>query len=123
MNVLLNAVGAVDGLVHNQKITIICNKITIVKGLPTSEKIEIESISHIQPLTNIQIYKSTDSSIDSAKKMKFYIIGDKVQIINSQLKTLENCFVKWGDDMYAIFEKEDWSINGWVRLSGALQDV
>lgn len=123
MNVLNSAVGAVDGLVHNQKITIICNKIKIQKGLPISEKIEIETISHIQPLTNIQIYKSTDSSLDSAKKMKFYIIGDKVQIINSQLKNLENCFIKWGDDMYAIFEKEDWSINGWIRLSGALHNV
>lgn len=123
MNVLINALSAVNSLISNQIITIICNKITVANGLPLSQKIKIESIAHIQPLADIQIYKSTDSSLDSSKKMKFYIIGDKVNIINSQLNSLENSFIKWGDDMYSIYEKEDWSLNGWIRISGALQDV
>lgn len=121
MNLLVNALSGVNGLIQNQEIRIIINHLSTDKGYPNLLTTAVTPhISHIQPLELANEYKNTDSTIDSVKKYRIYLLGDKINLINSQIDNADEYLIEWGKINLKPYAKEDWSLNGWICIYATL---
>ena len=79
------------------------------------DSVELETIAHIQPVTPFEIAKLTDSTIDSPAIYRFYFLDDLANVLNSlESKT---SLIKWGDKLFRVNAKSDWSQNGWIKVT------
>ena len=115
MNILKNALNHIQTLIQNQKIVIINEIITNNNGFANVESVELETIAHIQPVSPFEIAKIAGSTIDSPAIYRFYFLDDLANVLNS----LENksSLIKWGDKLYRVNAKSDWSQNGWIKVT------
>lgn len=116
LNLLNNAIPYVKGLIENERILIINKFIVNEEGFPFEKEEKIETISHVQPLNPYQVSKITGSTLDSPIMMRFYIIGNLANVLNSIQKT--DCVIQWNERSFKIFSKQDWSLNGWISVIG-----
>lgn len=124
MNLLNDAIPALQGLIENQNITIVNESIKNQNGFPTSLIEKVETFAHIQPINPNELVKLTSGTLDSARYFRFYILGNLAQVLSSVSKT--DCKIVWGDSEFRVFSKEDWSLNGWIMVIGseiAKQDI
>lgn len=124
MNLLNDAIPALQGLIENQNITIVNESIKNQNGFPTSLIEKVETFAHIQPINPNDLVKLTSGTLDSARYFRFYILGNLAQVLSSVSKT--DCKIVWGDSEFRVFSKEDWSLNGWIMVIGseiAKQDI
>lgn len=121
MNVLKQALSNVSALIQNQEITIINKKQVNINGFSTTQNESISTYAHIQPLTPFEVAKITDSTLDSKSAYKFYILDNLAEVLNSLKNTKST--ILWGDREFNVFSKNDYSLNGWVRVIGVEQNV
>lgn len=124
MNLLNDAIPALQGLIENQNITIVNESIKNQNGFPASLIEKVETFAHIQPINPNELVKLTSGTLDSARYFRFYILGNLAQVLSSVSKTA--CKIVWGDSEFRVFSKEDWSLNGWIMVIGseiAKQDI
>lgn len=115
MNILKNALNHIQTLIQNQKILIINEQIANINGFANVESVELETMAHIQPVTPFEIAKLTDSTIDTPVIYRFYFLDDLANVLNSlESKT---SLIKWGDKLYRVNAKSDWSQNGWIKVT------
>lgn len=115
MNILKNALNHIQTLIQNQKILIINEQITNINGFANVESVELETVAHIQPVAPFEIAKLTDSTIDSPAIYRFYFLDDLANVLNSlESKT---SLIKWGDKLFRVNAKSDWSLNGWIKVT------
>ena len=114
MNLLNEAIPALQGLIKSQAISIINKEIQNVNGFPQETISEIETFAHIQPMNPAELTKLTSGTLDSTNYYKFYIIGDLAKILSSVSKA--DCEIVWNDSNFRVFYKEDWSLNGWIMV-------
>ena len=120
MNLLESALPPLNALITNQAITIISFENKIVDGFPESVKSELNTIAHIQPLTGIGNTSIGNTSIlNSEIACKFYILRDLAQALSFVYNV--DCEIIWNDKVFSIFNKEDWSSNGWIKVVGTLK--
>ena len=125
MNLLESALPPLNALITNQVITIISFENKIVDGFPESVKSELNTIAHIQPLTGIGNTSIGNTSIGNTSILnseiacKFYILRDLAQALNFVYNV--DCEIIWNDKVFSIFNKEDWSSNGWIKVVGTLR--
>lgn len=116
VNLLMNAMPHLQGLIKNENITIINKSIENVNGFPVETETSINTFCHLQPVNPSEIAKLTSGTLDSNNYYKFYIIDNLAEVLSSVSKT--DCVIKWGDKSFKVFSKEDWSLNGWVMVIG-----
>lgn len=116
VNLLMNAMPNLQGLIKNENITIINKSIENVNGFPVETETSINTFCHLQPVNPSEIAKLTSGTLDSNNYYKFYIIDNLAEVLSSVSKT--DCVIKWGDKSFKVFSKEDWSLNGWIMVIG-----
>lgn len=116
VNLLMNAMPHLQGLIKNENITIINKSIENVNGFPVETETSINTFCHLQPVNPSEIAKLTSGTLDSNNYYKFYIIDNLAEVLSSVSKT--DCVIKWGDKSFKVFSKEDWSLNGWIMVVG-----
>lgn len=116
VNLLMNAMSHLQGLIKNENITIINKSIENVNGFPVETETSINTFCHLQPVNPSEIAKLTSGTLDSNNYYKFYIIDNLAEVLSSVSKT--DCVIKWGDKSFKVFSKEDWSLNGWIMVIG-----
>lgn len=116
VNLLMNAMPHLQGLIKNENITIINKSIENVNGFPIETETSINTFCHLQPVNPSEIAKLTSGTLDSNNYYKFYIIDNLAEVLSSVSKT--DCVIKWGDKSFKVFSKEDWSLNGWIMVIG-----
>lgn len=116
VNLLMNAMPHLQGLIKNENITIIKKSIENVNGFPVETETSIKTFCHLQPVNPSEIAKLTSGTLDSNNYYKFYIIDNLAEVLSSVSKT--DCVIKWGDKSFKVFSKEDWSLNGWIMVIG-----
>lgn len=116
VNLLMNAMPHLQGLIKNENITIINKSIENVNGFPVETETSINTFCHLQPVNPSEIAKLTSGTLDSNNYYKFYIIDNLAEVLSSVSKT--DCIIKWGDKSFKVFSKEDWSLNGWIMVIG-----
>ncbi|HEF9821459.1 TPA: hypothetical protein SB201_001676 [Campylobacter coli] len=116
VNLLMNAMPHLQGIIKNENITIINKSIENVNGFPVETETSINTFCHLQPVNPSEIAKLTSGTLDSNNYYKFYIIDNLAEVLSSVSKT--DCIIKWGDKSFKVFSKEDWSLNGWIMVIG-----
>lgn len=116
VNLLMNAMPHLQGLIKNENIIIINKSIENVNGFPIETETSINTFCHLQPVNPSEIAKLTSGTLDSNNYYKFYIIDNLAEVLSSVSKT--DCVIKWGDKSFKVFSKEDWSLNGWIMVIG-----
>ncbi|EAL7532979.1 hypothetical protein DUZ16_06550 [Campylobacter jejuni] len=116
VNLLMNAMPHLQGLIKNENITIINKSIENVNGFPVETETSINTFCHLQPVNPSEIAKLTSGTLDSNNYYKFYIIDNLAEVLSSISKT--DCVIKWSDKSFKVFSKEDWSLNGWIMVIG-----
>lgn len=116
VNLLMNAMPHLQGLIKNENIIIINKSIENVNGFPIETETIINTFCHLQPVNPSEIAKLTSGTLDSNNYYKFYIIDNLAEVLSSVSKT--DCVIKWGDKSFKVFSKEDWSLNGWIMVIG-----
>lgn len=116
VNLLMNAMPHLQGLIKNENITIINKSIENVNGFPVETETSINTFCHLQPVNPSEIAKLTSGTLDSNNYYKFYIIDNLAEVLSSVSKT--DCVIKWGNKSFKVFSKEDWSLNGWIMVIG-----
>ncbi|EEV5427925.1 hypothetical protein HFM22_000821 [Campylobacter coli] len=116
VNLLMNAMPHLQGLIKNENITIINKSIENVNGFPVETETSINTFCHLQPVNPSEIAKLTSGTLDSNNYYKFYIIDNLAEVLSSVSQT--DCVIKWGDKSFKVFSKEDWSLNGWIMVIG-----
>ncbi|EAH7944962.1 head closure knob [Campylobacter phage PC22] len=116
VNLLMNAMPHLQGLIKNENITIINKSIENVNGFPVETETSINTFCHLQPVNPSEIAKLTSGTLDSNNYYKFYIIDNLAEVLSSVSKT--DCVIKWGDKYFKVFSKEYWGLNGWIMVIG-----
>ncbi|EGD3527809.1 hypothetical protein H6Y32_001639 [Campylobacter coli] len=116
VNLLMNAMPHLQGLIKNENITIINKSIENVNGFPVETETSINTFCHLQPVNPSEIAKLTSGTLDSNNYYKFYIIDNLAEVLSSISKT--DCVIKWSDKSFKVFSKEDWILNGWIMVIG-----
>lgn len=117
VNLLINAMPHLQGLIKNENIIIINKRLENVNGFPLENKTIIKTFCHIQPVNPSEISKLTSGTLDSNNYYRFYIIDNLAEVLSSISKT--DCLIKWGVKTFRVFSKEDWSLNGWIMVIGS----
>ncbi|HDZ5042717.1 TPA: hypothetical protein RTG66_001554 [Campylobacter jejuni] len=120
VNLLSNALPYLQGLIKNEKIKIVNKYIENVNGFSQEFDLSLEAVAHIQPVNPKELIKLTSGTLDSNTYLKFYIIGDLANVLNSLNKI--DCEIIFKDKTYSVFSKEDWSQNGWIMVIGSLKE-
>lgn len=114
MNLLNEALPALQGLIQNQNIEIINKEIQNVNGFPQEIESEVKTFAHIQPINPNELVKLTGGTLDSNKYFRFYCLGNLAQVLSSVSKT--DSLILWNESYFRVFSKEDWSLNGWIMV-------
>lgn len=114
MNLLNEALPALQGLIQNQNIAIINKEIQNVNGFPQEIESEVKTFAYVQPVNPNELVKLTGGTLDSSKYFRFYCLNNFAQVLSSVSKT--DSLILWNESYFRVFSKEDWSLNGWIML-------
>ena len=118
MNLLNAALSAVSSLQKTVTTKIYNKKSVINNGIAGFEITEIEARVHAQPLT-VKELETFGKLEKSSTLLKFYIMGDKVEIVDFfKNKDASNSIIIWDNDEYSIYGKIEWQSGGWIKVYG-----
>lgn len=121
MNLLVEALPYLQGLISNQDITIINKKQVNDNGFVSQQDDIIKTFAHIQAMNPSELVKLTQGTLDSPSMYKFYITQDLAMVLNS-LNNIDT-IIEWGLRKFSIFQKTDQSLNGWIMVIGSEKNV
>lgn len=121
MNVLEVALSQVQNLILNQKVAIEKRTSIIDRGVARPLIEEIEVIAHLQPMSPQEIKSIADGVFSAQAYYRAWIIGDKLDLALSALSQNKEATIIWNSKNYAVFAKQDWSLNGWIECYLALK--
>lgn len=123
MNILNSALSAVSSL-QKTATTTIYNKVSVINdGIANYNIIDIQARVHAQPLT-IKELEAFQTLEKSSTLLKFYIMGDKAEIIDFfKNHDASNSIIVWDNKEYSIYGKITWQNNLWVKVYGVLNNA
>lgn len=118
MNILNAALMAISG-VQKTVTTKIYNKKSIIKnGIADFEITEVIARVHAQPLT-LKELATFDNLDKSSTFLKFFIMGDKAQIVDFfKNHDASNSTILWDNEEYSIYGKISWQNGAWIKVYG-----
>ena len=119
MNVLETALASVQTLIPNEQVTLLREfNFHNESGFAIRELERLEISAQIQPAKEQELKELAEGVLGADSSYKFYLLGDKVKILNF-IKN-EQCFLCWRNDVFKVYQKMDYSGNGWIKVFGVL---
>lgn len=118
MNVLNTALSVISGIQKTATTKIYNKTSVIINGIAGFEMTEIEARVHAQPLTvkELEIFQMLEKS---STLLKFYIMGDKAEIVDFfKNKDASNSVILWDTQEYSVYGKISWQSGGWIKVCG-----
>lgn len=117
MNVLQTALGGVQTLIPNEQVDILKEiNFKNESGFAVREVARLQVSAQIQPAQEQELKELANGILGSDSCYKFYLLGNQIEILNF-IKN-EQCFICWGNDVFKIIRKMDYSGNGWIKVVG-----
>ena len=118
VNILSSALSAVSSL-QKTVTTTIYNKVSVINdGIASYNITNIQARVHAQPLTmkELETFQTLEKS---STLLKFYIMGDKAEIIDFfKNQDASNSIIIWDNDEYSIYGKIEWQNDSWIKVYG-----
>ncbi len=122
MNILNAALSAVSSLQKTVTAKIYNKTSVIINGIAGFEMTEIEARVHAQALT-VKELETFQMLEKSSTLLKFYIMGDKAEIVDFfQNKDASNSVILWDNQEYSVYGKISWQSGGWIKVYGILNN-
>lgn len=122
MNLLNSALSVISGL-QKTVTTKIYNKTSVINnGIADFEITEIEARVHAQALT-VKELETFQMLEKSSTLLKFYIMGDKAEIVDFfKNKDASNSVILWDNQEYSVYGKISWQSGDWIKVYGILNN-
>ena len=119
MNVLATALNSIQTLIPNQQIELIKEEnFHNENGFAIRNLKRLNLYAQIQPAKEQELKELAEGVLGADSCYKFYLIGNQVEILN--FITQEQCFISWKENIYKVYQKMDYSGNGWIKVLGVL---
>lgn len=122
MNLLSIAGRAIGGLNGNVKVTLIRRDAVWTDGVAEYEETRLDVFAQVQPVKAEVVAK--DTYLQGVDARDFWIMGKKAEITNFfQSATKTNTLVLYRGKIWTVYQMDDWSGNGWIKITGVLSGV
>ena len=118
MNLLNSALSVISGI-QKTVTTTIYNKVSVINdGIASYNITDIQARVHAQALT-VKELETFGKLEKSSTLLKFYIMGDKVEIVDFfKNQDASNSIIIWDNDEYSIYGKIEWQNDSWIKVYG-----
>lgn len=121
MNVLASAVRLISGIHPNIEITFIKKRAVITDGIASFEKESLKAYAQVQPTSQDVIAK--DTYLQGVDNRTIWVIGNLAEVLNFfKSATAGNTIIEFNGKKWAVYKKEDWSLNGFIKVIAVLND-
>lgn len=123
MNLLQNAIGLINILNPSEDIYVIRVIKTNVDGIMQSTEEKIQTTAQIQQEKSQDIQQVNGMFLNGDKYLTFYINGDLANVVNFLEHYSDgNSIIEYRAKRYEIVSKTSWINNGWIKVTGVLND-
>lgn len=119
MNVLETALKSIQTLIPNEQIEILKEvNFKNESGFAIRKLARLQLAAQIQPAKEQELKELAEGVLGVDSCYKFYLPGNNIDILN--FINNEQCFIHWKNDIFKVYQKMDYSGNGWVKVLGVL---
>lgn len=119
MNVLETALKSIQTLIPNEQIEILKEvNFKNESGFAIRKLAKLQLAAQIQPAKEQELKELAEGVLGVDSCYKFYLLGNNIDILN--FINNEQCFIHWKNDIFKVYQKMDYSGNGWVKVLGVL---
>lgn len=119
MNVLETALKSIQTLIPNEQIEILKEvNFKNESGFAIRKLARLQLAAQIQPAKEQELKELAEGVLGVDSCYKFYLLGNNIDILN--FINNEQCFIHWKNDIFKVYQKMDYSGNGWVKVLGVL---
>lgn len=119
MNVLETALKSIQTLIPNEQIEILKEvNFKNESGFAIRKLARLQLAAQIQPAKEQELKELAEGVLGVDSCYKFYLLGNNIDILN--FINNEQCFICWKNDIFKVYQKMDYSGNGWVKVLGVL---
>lgn len=119
MNVLETALKSIQTLIPNETIEILKEvNFRNESGFSIREIARIQTAAQIQPAKEQELKELAEGVLGADSCYKFYLMKNQIEILN--FISQEQCYISWENDIFKIYQKMDYSGNGWIKVLGVL---
>ena len=119
MNVLQTALSSIQTLIPNEQIEILKEvNFKNESGFAIRELARLQLTAQIQPAKEQELKELAEGILGVDSCYKFYLMGNQAEILN--FLSNEQCFIHWKNNVFKVYQKMDYSGNGWVKVLGVL---
>ncbi|WP_416861555.1 hypothetical protein [Helicobacter ganmani] len=119
MNVLETALKSIQTLIPNETIEILKEvNFRNESGFSIREIARIQTAAQIQPAKEQELKELAEGVLGADSCYKFYLMKNQIEILN--FISQEQCYISWRNDIFKIYQRMDYSGNGWIKVLGVL---
>lgn len=119
MNVLETALKSIQTLIPNETIEILKEvNFRNESGFSIREIERIQTAAQIQPVKEQELKELAGGVLGADNCYKFYLMKNQIEILN--FISQEQCYISWRNEVFKIYQKMDYSGNGWIKVLGVL---
>ncbi|WP_300926979.1 hypothetical protein [Helicobacter rodentium] len=119
MNVLETALKSIQTLIPHEQIEILKEvNFKNESGFAIRELAKLQLAAQIQPAKEQELKELAEGVLGVDSCYKFYLLGNNIDILN--FINNEQCFIYWKNNIFKVYQKMDYSGNGWVKVLGVL---
>lgn len=121
MNVYAIAARLISGIHPNIEVTFIKKRAVINGGIATYEEESVTAYAQVQPTSEEVIAK--DTYLQGVDNRTIWVIGNVAEVLNFfKSATASNTTVEIYGKKWTVYKKEDWSLNGFIKVIAVLND-
>lgn len=119
MNVLQTALSSIQTLIPNEQIEILKEvNFKNESGFAIRKLARLQLVAQIQPAKEQELKELAEGVLGVDSCYKFYLMGNQLEILN--FLSNEQCFIHWKNNVFKVYQKMDYSGNGWIKVLGVL---
>ena len=119
MNVLQTALSSIQTLIPNEQIDILKEvNFKNESGFAIRKLARLQLTAQIQPAKEQELKELAEGILGVDSCYKFYLMGNQAEILN--FLSNEQCFIHWKNNVFKVYQKMDYSGNGWIKVLGVL---
>lgn len=119
MNVLQTALSSIQTLIPNEQIELLREVNSHNEnGFAIREIERLRLNAQIQSAKEQELKELAEGVLGVDSCYKFYLIGNQIEILNFIQN--EQCYLCWKNEVFKVYQKMDYSGNGWIKVLGVL---
>lgn len=119
MNVLETALKSIQTLIPNEQIEILKEvNFKNESGFAIRKLARLQLAAQIQPAKEQELKELAEGVLGVDSCYKFFLLGNNIDVLN--FINNEQCFIHWKNNIFKVYQKMDYSGNGWVKVLGVL---